>query len=315
MIGTTIDIAAAYLRAGEVVGIPTETVYGLACNALNPFAITKVFEVKERPFFDPLIIHVKDTDQINLYAELENDLLIKLAKEQMPGPLTLLLKKKDIIPDLITAGSEKVAIRIPSHPLAQKLLSQLDFPLAAPSANPFGYISPTTAKHVDQQLGNKIPYILDGGECAVGIESTIVGMEGDILVVYRKGGLSLDHLYQYTDNIRVNETSTSKPDAPGMLLSHYAPNCPIVIVKNWNEANINEQRGGFLTFNEKVESIENCTNVNLSITGDYHEAARNLFAALRHLDSLNLNVIYTKLLPEENLGIAINDRLRRAAVK
>lgn len=315
MIGKAIDISAAYLRAGEVVAIPTETVYGLACNALNTDAITKVFEVKERPFFDPLIVHVSSVDQIEKYAHLDSELLTQIAHAHMPGPLTLLLNKKEIIPDLVTAGSDRVAIRVPSHALTRRLLSELDFPLAAPSANPFGYISPTSANHVDDQLGGKVPYILDGGFSDVGIESTIIGLEGDVLVVYRKGGLSIDVFRSYTDNIRVNALSTSKPNAPGMLKSHYAPKCKFIIVKDWSNIKTSNLEVGLLTFGEIMDNLSPKHQVNLSPSHSYKEAAQKLFAAMRHLDSLGLDVIYTKLLPEESLGIAINDRLRRAAAE
>ena len=316
MIGDQVDIAAAYLRAGNVVAIPTETVYGLACNALNPEAITKVYEIKERPFFDPLIIHVASVDRISLFANFEPGLLKNIAAGEMPGPITLLLEKKDVIPNLITAGSNKVAIRVPSHWMTQKLLSRLDFPLAAPSANPFGYISPTSAKHVEAQLGHKIPYILDGGPSKIGLESTIIGMENGQLTVYRKGGLSIERLKNYEFSIHVLETSSSNPKSPGMLKSHYAPVTPFELVNDLERAVVRGVKGhkkvGVLFFG--LQNIQCDYQMNLSEKGDLNEAAVNLFDYMRKLDDQGLDVIYTSFVPDYGLGLAINDRLRRASV-
>lgn len=314
MIGDRIDIAAAYLRAGNVVAIPTETVYGLACNALNISAITKVYSVKERPYFDPLIVHVGSIEDIVKYAYLDDPMLVKIAKDQMPGPLTLLLKKRSIIPDLITAGSERVAIRIPSHPMSRELLDELEFPLAAPSANPFGYISPTKAEHVDKQLGSKIPYILNGGPCSVGLESTIIGVEDSRLTVYRKGGLSVETLIDYEGNINILESSSSNPKSPGMLKSHYAPETSLIIVEDIEEkvkkAIEKGLRVGALTYG--AFQIECDMHLMLSESSELDVAAGRLFEYMRRLDEAGLDVIYTSLVPEEGLGLAINDRLRRA---
>lgn len=194
-IGESIDIAATLLKKGEAIGIPTETVYGLGANALNTAAIAKIFQIKQRPTFDPLIIHLSSFDKVYDYVEEVPEVLKRLADKFTPGPLTILLRKKQIIPDMITSGSPFVAVRIPAHPVTQALLQKVDFPVAAPSANPFGYISPTTAQHVADQLGNKVYYILDGGPCDIGVESTIVGMNDDgHLEVYRKGGLTLESI-------------------------------------------------------------------------------------------------------------------------
>lgn len=316
MIGDRIDIAAAYLRAGNVVAIPTETVYGLACNALDTHAITRVYEVKERPFFDPLIIHVDSVDKISQYANFEPELLWKIAHGEMPGPLTLLLEKKDMVPNLITAGLDKVAIRVPSHPVTQNLLSTLEFPLAAPSANPFGYISPTSSKHVEDQLGDKIPYILEGGSSQIGLESTIIGMENGQLTVYRKGGLSIDRLKRYETRIHILETSSSNPQSPGMLKSHYAPTTPFELVndieRSVQQAIMEQKKVGVLAFGPI--KLECDYQLNLSEKGDTNEAAVNLFGYMRNLDDQGLDVIYASLVPELGLGLAINDRLRRASV-
>lgn len=313
VIDTKIDIAAAYLRAGEVVAIPTETVYGLAGNALDGDAVARIFAVKERPFFDPLIVHVKSIDAIAKYGHFNHEVLKKIAHDHMPGPVTLLLPRTHLIPDIITAGLDRVAIRIPSHNIARSLLNQIEFPLAAPSANPFGYISPTRATHVNDQLGHKIPYILDGGPCAVGVESTIIGVEGGELVVYRKGGLPIDQLISYGLPIRINEHSSSNPNAPGMLKSHYAPSCKLKIVDNWNLDEIDVETIGILTFGKDPMPSNVKHYINLSATSDLNEAAKNLFTSLRKFDQLKLEQIWVKLLPEKGLGLAINDRLRRAA--
>ena len=190
--GTDVERAKQLLCSGNLVVIPTETVYGLAGNALNPRAVAAIYEVKNRPSFNPLIIHTDRLEKVTEYVASVPRVAQELAQAFWPGPLTLLLPKTDKLPDIVTAGSDRVAVRIPKHPLALALLSELDFPLAAPSANPFGYISPTTVAHVEEQLGDKIAYILDGGSCSVGIESTIVGVEDNKLEVYRRGGISIE---------------------------------------------------------------------------------------------------------------------------
>ena len=229
--------------------------------------------------------------------------------DNMPGPLTVLLEKKNIVPDLTTSGLKHVAVRIPSHPITQKLLSRIDFPLAAPSANPFGYISPTSAQHVSDQLGDKIPYILDGGQCEVGLESTIIGLAEGSPVIYRKGGLTIDQVRKYLPNVKVRAHSSSNPAAPGMLKSHYAPSIPLQIVEEYSR---NRDRIGYITFGEAVDLGMGSVQLELSASRSFSEAARNLFRFMRTLDSTELKSIEVKLLPEEDLGIAINDRLRRA---
>ena len=189
--GTDIVYAASLLRRGELVAIPTETVYGLAANALDSNAVMKIYATKQRPTFNPLIVHVAETNDISRFATNVPLNMWRLAERFSPGPLTYVLPRREIIPDVVTGGGDTVAVRVPSHPMARELLSLLDFPLAAPSANPSGYISPVTAAHVAQELGNKIPYVLDGGECAVGLESTVVAFDGDKVVVLRAGGITL----------------------------------------------------------------------------------------------------------------------------
>jgi len=314
MIGTDLHEAAALLRQGQLVAIPTETVYGLAGNALSPEAVSSIFEVKNRPRFDPLIVHTHSVELLSAYAENVPPAALKAARAFMPGPLTLLLKKSPLIPDMVTAGSSRVALRIPQHSLTQSLLSLLDFPLAAPSANPFGYISPTTAQHVADQLGGRIPYILDGGPCEVGVESTILGWENGECIVYRKGGLSVEALEEVAGPLRIQAHSASNPQAPGMLKAHYAPAAPLVIgpIEELLEVH-SGKRLGIISFRKAYKELPPERQLVLSPSGDYAEAARRLFAGMRALDKLELDLILAELLPEESLGRAINDRLRRAA--
>lgn len=310
-IGKDILRAASLLRDGELVAIPTETVYGLAGNALNTNSVLKIFEVKNRPQFDPLIVHVPSIEKAKDYVEEIPEMAQLLAHTFWPGPLTIVLKRKSIIPDLVTSGLDTVGIRCPQHELTRILLEQLDFPLAAPSANPFGYVSPTTPNHVNDQLGNKIKYILDGGICDVGLESTIIGFEDDEPVIYRFGGLSLEKIQAIIGKVKTRTHSTSNPKAPGQLISHYAPGKKVILGK------IEEllqhypaHCSGILTFQQDYNSPY---QVILSPSGNIEEAAKNLFAALRSFEKMSVEVILTELVPDSGLGRAINDRLRRAS--
>ena len=313
-IGTNIGQAKQLLKIGQLVAIPTETVYGLAANAFDIEAVTRIFDAKKRPTFDPLIVHTHSFETLNEFVENIHPKLIKLAQIFWPGPLTLLLSKKSIIPDLVTSGLDRVGVRIPNHPLTLELLKQLPFPLAAPSANPFGYISPTSAKHVNDQLGSKIEYILDGGSCQVGLESTIVGEEHGEIIIYRLGGLAIESIKEVIGDVSVQLNQSSNPKAPGQLKSHYAPKKPIFI------GNITElikrhadKKIGAIIFGDRHFSQSNIVIKNLSPTYNYKEAAINLFSFLRELDDSNVDIILCELLPEVNLGLAINDRLIRAA--
>lgn len=312
LIGNQTHEAAQLLLAGKVVAIPTETVYGLAANALDAEAVATIFEVKQRPFFDPLIVHVASLDAVYGLVTTFPEKAKALAAAYWPGPLTLVLPRKKSVPDLTTSGLETVGIRMPRHSLTLELLRQLPFPLAAPSANPFGYISPTTAQHVMDQLGGKIPYILDGGACEVGVESTIVEVKSDgEATVLRKGGLSIEDIERVIGCVKVQQTSSSAPQAPGMLASHYAPRKPFYLgdVQALLAAHAH-RRVAVMRFCE----AEHATAV-LSAKGDLHEAARELFATMRRLDALDVELIIAELVPEEGLGRAINDRLRRAAAR
>lgn len=314
MIGQDLDTAIRILKEEELVAIPTETVYGLAGNALSTKAVARIFSVKNRPGFDPLIIHIPSLEVLDKWTYRPSAELHLLAERFMPGPLTLLLPRREMIPDLVTSGSSLVAVRIPAHPMSQALLSALDFPLAAPSANPFGYISPTTATHVADQLGDKIPYILDGGPCAVGLESTIIGLEDGIVTVFRKGGLAVESIEALVGPVQVKAHSSSNPQAPGMLKSHYAPRVPLVF-GSLEELTARHagQRLGILAFQEVSEQLAGPDTLVLSPSGNLLEAAQRLFAAMRALDQRDIELIVAEPLPETGLGRAINDRLRRAS--
>ncbi|QJW90649.1 threonylcarbamoyl-AMP synthase [Spirosoma taeanense] len=313
-IGTDLRAAKDFLEAGNVVGIPTETVYGLAGNALNPDAILTIFRVKNRPAFDPLIVHTDSLEKAEQFVKGIPEPARRLAETFWPGPLTLLLNKQDLIPDLVTSGLATVGVRIPKHPLTLQLLRSLEFPLAAPSANPFGYISPTTAQHVADQLGDQVPYILDGGPADVGLESTIIGFDNERPTVYRLGGMALEQIEAIVGPVDVQHHSTSNPKAPGMLSSHYAPRKPLRLLAP-GESPAPSQRAGALVFREPFGGIDPQYQRVLSPTGDLIEAAKNLFAYLRALDNLDLDVIYAEPLPNQGLGWAMNDRLRRASVQ
>ncbi|MEQ8627448.1 L-threonylcarbamoyladenylate synthase [Ekhidna sp.] len=313
-IGKDISKAKQLLENGEVVGIPTETVYGLAGNALNEDAILKIYSVKNRPKFDPLIAHTNSLDKIEGLVKEIPSKAYELTNAFWPGPLTILLNKKSSVPDLLTSGLDRVAVRIPDHPLTLELLSALEFPLAAPSANPFGYVSPTSAQHVEDQLGDKIPYILDGGPCHIGLESTIVGFDGDDVVVYRLGGTKVEAIEEIVGKVKIQVNESSNPAAPGMLKSHYSPGRKMIIGDiSENLKELNPETTGILSFMATYD-IPVKNQVVLSPTGDLDEAARNIFSALRKMDQPNIEVILTEFLPQEGLGKAINDRLRRAAV-
>jgi L-threonylcarbamoyladenylate synthase len=315
MIGTNINEAIALLLDERVVAIPTETVYGLAGNAYSAKAVAAIFEIKNRPSFDPLIIHTSSFSRVQEFVLHIPEQAALLAASLMPGPLTLLLDKAAVIPDIVTAGSPRVAIRIPSHPLCLKLLEALPFPLAAPSANPFGYISPTTAQHVFDQLGDKVPYILDGGPAEVGLESTILGFEGDQAIIYRKGGTAVEVIESLIGPVVIRPHSTSNPQAPGMLKSHYAPKAGLIIGNIEEEiAKHRHKKIGTISFYKKIAGIPPAQQVILSPKQDLKEAAFRLFAGMRQLDQMSLDMIIAELVPEKGLGRAINDRLRRAAV-
>lgn len=310
VIGDDVAHAAELLRAGAIVAIPTETVYGLAANAFDEAAVLKVFEAKQRPSFDPLIVHIGMREDVHRVVKELPPGAEALMDAFWPGPLTLVLPKQSVVPDLVTSGLDTVGVRMPAHPLALELLRALDVPLAAPSANPFGYVSPTTAQHVADQLGERIPYILDGGPCSVGVESTIVGWDDGRWVLYRPGGIAVERIEEIIGRVDV-AVKKVLPAAPGMLESHYAPR---KLVHVGDVLALMQQhtgaRVGVISLRERYDA-HHCEV--LSPNGDLSEAARHLFSALRSLDSSDCDVILAERFPDEGLGRAINDRLRRAA--
>lgn len=316
-IGTDIEKATRLLKSGQLVAIPTETVYGLAAHALDEKAVAQIFAVKNRPSFDPLIVHLADAKHIDQFCQEVPDAFYLLYEKLSPGPITYILKKTESIPDLITAGNPTVGIRFPAHPLCRQLLAESQLPLAAPSANPFGYISPTSANHVADQLGEKIPYILDGGASQVGLESTIIDLSGEKPVILRLGGMALHEIESALGHqIGEVKTSSSNPKAPGMLSSHYAPRVPLFFSELKRHLALTKgKRIGIITFTKRVSTAPEATQMVLSPKGDLAEAASKLFAVMRELDKSDLEVILAEEFPNEGLGKAINDRLRRAAFR
>jgi L-threonylcarbamoyladenylate synthase len=327
-IGTSVQAAAQYLRSGQLVAVPTETVYGLAGNAMRPEVLAQIFEVKSRPTFDPLIVHGANREALAPLVTSWPDEALRLADAFWPGPLTLVLPRTHLVPDLVTAGLETVAVRVPDHPMMQALLQSLDFPLAAPSANPFGYISPTTATHVHDQLGRLIPYILDGGPCHVGLESTIVSViPGQPLRLLRRGGLASEAIERIVGPL-ASATDAGQalaqlhPQAPGQLVSHYAPRTRLR-VGSWAQREelfplVPAQQLGYLAFDTLIDKrfeSEPLPGGQLVLTsaGNLTKAAQNLFASMRQIDALGLAGIIAQPAPNQGLGLAINDRLRRAS--
>ncbi len=316
-IGEDIVIAKQLLDSNGLVGIPTETVYGLAGNAFNEDAVLEIFKVKQRPSFDPLIVHAAGLDQIKSFVKEIPEQAELLVKELWPGPLTVLLKKNSEIPDLVTSGLDTVAVRVPRHPLTLSLLNSLDYPLAAPSANPFGYISPTKAIHVDQQLGDSINYILDGGDCHIGVESTIISFENDIPTILRLGGQPIERLKEMLGEVKINKHSSSQPDAPGMMKSHYAPSKKLILSSQ--SGSLKEylaEEIGVLVFGQIHPEIPKFNQYVLSDIGSVDEAAKNLFSAMRELDQKShIRIIIADAIPNTGLGNAINYILKRASAE
>ncbi len=301
------------LRDNKLVAIPTETVYGLAANIFNEDSIREVFEMKGRPLFNPLIVHIHSMGQLRDLAKDIPQKAKMLMNEFWPGPLTLVLPKTEKVSQLITAGKTTVAVRMPNHPITRRLLQGLDFPIAAPSANPFTKVSPTSAEHVAAYFGDAIPAILDGGLCEVGLESTIVGFDGENPIVYRKGGISIADIENCVGELSLLVKEELTPVAPGMLLKHYSPNTKLIISDNVSESvqDNQEKAIGVLSFYESNFPNVRCIKI-LSDTKNMGEAAKNLYAALHELDRMRLDLIIAQRFPETGLGISINDRLERA---
>ncbi|WP_109833289.1 L-threonylcarbamoyladenylate synthase [Reichenbachiella versicolor] len=313
IISSDIDMAVSILNRNELVGIPTETVYGLAGNIFSESAIHKIFETKQRPLFNPLIVHVHSLDQLLGLTEELPDKAKQLADHFWPGSLTLILKKKAIIPDLISAGKDTVAVRMPNHPVTIQLLKRLDFPLAAPSANPFGCISPTSASHVDGYFKDSIEMVLEGGDCQNGIESTIIGFEQGEPILYRLGAISREEIENVVGSIQLKNKDDKAPEAPGMLSRHYAPRTKTYLVRDVSKAleEFSDKKVGVILF-KRVSNINADKVIILSPNGNLKEAASKLYNTMHYLDTLELDAIVAEEFPNEGLGLSINDRLRRA---
>ncbi len=309
--------AVELLEKGEPVALPTETVYGLAADALNPIAVAKIFEAKERPHFDPLIVHLSAYDWLDRVAAVPDDerqFIGKLADHFWPGPLSIVLPKREIIPDIVTAGLDTVAVRISSHPVFEQIIGGFGRPLAAPSANRFGRVSPTTAEHVYDELDGRIPLIVDGGPTAHGIESTIVAVRAGRIDILRRGPITSEQLSKFGKIDIVGPIG--KASVPGQLPAHYAPRTPLRLIENAGAFSPEEnQRVGLLAWNS-VNLEENFAIVRcLSERQDFRQAAANLFCYLRELDRADLDLIVAEQVPLRGLGAAIMDRLQRAAYR
>lgn len=305
--------AAVTIRSGDLVAFPTETVYGLGANALNAVAVAKIFEVKKRPFFDPLIVHVAGAEALRELVTQVPPTAATLIERFWPGPLSLVLPKQASVPDIVTSGLPSVAIRCPAHPLAQQLIRAAGVPLAAPSANLFGAVSPTTAAHVREQFGDRLPLILDGGPCRVGVESTVVSFLDEQPVLLRPGGVTVEDLETAIGKVQIFSGDSQHPVAPGQLARHYSPSTPLQLTCDTLPPQL-PPRVGLLAFGPG-ESAGFAAIEVLSSQRCLREAAANLFAALRRLDALQLDLILAEPVPETGLGRAIMDRLRRAAAR
>ena len=311
---TSVSEAARLLKEGEVVAIPTETVYGLAGNAFEPKALAKIFAAKERPTFDPLIVHIADIAQLTDIAKDIPDSAYRLAEAYWPGPMTIILPKKDCIPDLCTSALPSVAVRFPSHPIAQAIIKESGLPLAAPSANLFKHVSPTTAEHVAAQLADRIAGIVDGGPCSVGVESSIISLVGEPTVM-RPGAITPEMFKAILGEVKIKE-STSKPGqpmlAPGQCDTHYRPQVPLYYGEVPAGYTLPEHTVR-IAFGTQTGPIP--ATVNLSATGDMVEATSKLYAFMHDLDNSEYDLILVDPIPNTGVGMALNDRLKRASIK
>ena len=310
-----IKTAVTLLRKGEIVALPTETVYGLAADALNSEAVARIFEAKERPRFDPLIVHLPDPTWLERIARIDNDireLLGSLVSRFWPGPFTIVLLRRDIVPDLVAAGLETVAVRVSAHSLFDEVIREFGSPLAAPSANRFGRVSPTTAQHVVDELGGRIPLVLDSGPTSHGIESTIVALRNGKIEMLRRGPITAEDLSEFGDVVAGKITEL--PEAPGQLQSHYAPTTPVVLIEQLSTFSPPPgKRCGLLAWSPAPDGSKFAETRQLSERQDLKEAAANLFRLLRELDRSEVDLIVAEKVPDYGVGAAINERLGRAA--
>lgn len=315
MISKDINLAISILQQEGIIGFPTETVYGLAGNIFSEKAVKQIYEIKQRPKFNPLIAHLKGIDQLETVASHVPIKAYQLAEAFWPGPLTLVLEKQHHVPDWITAGKSTVALRVPAHPMALELLSNLDFPLAAPSANPFSTVSPTTAVHVENYFGDQLALVLDGGECQRGIESTIIGFENQQPVLYRHGSIPIEEIESVIGPLMVKDQNNETPEAPGMLFKHYSPTTKFIMVDQIELFldKRTEQKIGIITLNRILEHPAVITCIPLSLQANLMEAAANLYSTMHQLDGLGLDLIIAEQMPDNGLGRSINDRMKRAS--
>lgn len=307
----TIISAANVIRAGGLVAFPTETVYGLGADGLNPIAVAKIFETKKRPSFNPLILHIANKNQLTEYAFVNDSRIEKLINKFWPGPLTLVLPKHDIVPDIVTSGNPTVAIRMPDHPVALQLIERSGCPIAAPSANKFGHLSPTEALHVYRSIGDKVDIILNGGKCSVGVESTIIQFTESKFSILRPGGLSREEIENEIGKVEVISKFSIRPNAPGQLPFHYAPSIPLYFLTDENLKKYSSKKIGALFFkNENLNHNFDSVRI-LSEKGDMKEAAANLFKYLHELEKEEIDLILAEPVEEEGLGVAIMDRLNK----
>lgn len=311
-----LKLAGQFLKEGKLVAFPTETVYGLGGDLFNEESLAKIFEAKQRPDFDPLITHIAEKEMLYKLADIDrNKKLESIIERFWPGPLTLILPKKDKVPNLATSGLKTFAVRMPANDIALQIIRNSNGAVAAPSANPFGYLSPTNATHVEEQLSGKIDMIIDGGKCKMGVESTVLDMTKEKPIVLRPGAIEIEKLKKHIGDIDVYNRRTANPTAPGQLPSHYSPVTPLKIIKNGIESEDLSKNIGFLSFYGENYGIDYKEIEILSKNKNMIEAAANLFEKLHKLDNKKIDVIYVEEIPEKGLGIAIMDRLYKASKK
>jgi len=306
--------AARIIMKGGLVAFPTETVYGLGGNALDSKAVASIFEAKKRPSFDPLITHIADLEMLSDIADIKDQRIYDLAEAFWPGALTLVVPRQDRIPSLVTSGLPTMAVRMPDHPIALKLIRNSSGAVAAPSANSFGYLSPTEARHVEEDLGPRIDMVLQGGPCRVGVESTVLDITGKTPVILRPGGLSREDIEGVLGSVELFNRTTTSPTAPGQLEMHYSPRKPLHIVEDLPNV-AGKERAGALIFSENSRGSGFASYEVLSPTGSLLEAASRLFSCLHSLDQQNIDCIYAESVPEEGIGRAVMDRIYKASEK
>lgn len=323
---TDVNQAALAIRSGKMVAFATETVYGLGADALNEEAVARVFAAKQRPEFDPLIVHVASRSWLDRLVADVPPIAEELANAFWPGPLTLVFPKRDIVPDLVTSGFPTVAIRMPSHPQAIELLEKSDRPIAAPSANPFGRISPTTAQHVADGLGTRIDFILDGGPCSVGVESTVLSVLENTPTILRHGGITQEQIESVIGDVKVSDMTNPNAPAlsPGQLPNHYSPTTRLVMADEFDWDLVDSGCVvAAMVFDEDARMdllasvpVDRLSSISvLSPTSDLTTATARFFAELRRLDASGASLIVARPFPDFDLGRALNDRLRRACHK